>query len=162
MNIVFIVLDRVLETLLVVALGSMCVVVALGIFFRFVLSDSLSWADEVAMLLLVWMTFLGAALAMRDKTHYTFSYFVRTLKGNTQRFVRILGNLLTMAMILGLLYWSTKATLGIRDWVMPALGISRAFAYGACPVGTLFLFLYALRDFIRLCQKHTAPLEQNK
>ena len=40
MNIVFIVLDRVLETLLVVALGSMCVVVALGIFFRFVLSDS--------------------------------------------------------------------------------------------------------------------------
>ena len=162
MTVFFRALDRVLETLLVMALGSMCIVVALGIFFRFVLNDSLSWADEVAMLLLVWMTFLGAALAMRDKAHYTFSYFVRTLNGKTQRFVRVLGSLLTMAMILGLLYWSTKVTLEIRDWVMPALGISRAFAYGACPVGTLFLFFYALRDFIRLCQNQTAPLEQNK
>ena len=153
MSTFFRILDRILETLLGLALGVMCTVVALNVFFRFVMDDALSWADELAMVLLVWMTFLGAAVAMRDKTHYLFSNFVRSLSGKSQRYARIVGSLLTLAMVLALLFWSTKVTYGIRDWVMPALGISRAFFYGACPVGTFCLLLYAVRDFVQLLQR---------
>ena len=50
-------------------------------------------------------------------------------------------------MSLGLLYWSIKVTILIRHWVMPAMDISRSLVYGACPVGTFFLLMYAVRNF---------------
>ena len=69
---IFRILDRTLETLLFVTLASMTAVVAANVFCRFILNFSLSWGDELAQVLMVWMTFLGAAVGMRDKAHYAF------------------------------------------------------------------------------------------
>ena len=72
-------LDAVLDGLLFVVLAAMTTIVSLNVFCRFVLKFSLSWADETAMILMVWLTFLGAAVAMRDRMHYAFDYLVRSL-----------------------------------------------------------------------------------
>lgn len=40
-----------------------------GVFFRYVLQDSLTWSGEVAMLCFSWMTLLAAALLVRDGAH---------------------------------------------------------------------------------------------
>ena len=40
-----------------------------GVFFRYVVQDSLSWSDEVAMLCFSWMTLLAAALLVREGGH---------------------------------------------------------------------------------------------
>lgn len=45
------------------------VVVLLQIGFRFFLNSPLSWSGELATYFLVWLTFLGLAIAQRDKAH---------------------------------------------------------------------------------------------
>lgn len=45
------------------------VVVLLQITFRFFLNSPLSWSGELATYILVWLTFLGLAIAQRDKAH---------------------------------------------------------------------------------------------
>ena len=66
MKLLFRILDRIMETAILITLASMSGVVAVNVFCRFVLNFSLSWGDEVAMMLMVWLTFLGAAVGMRD------------------------------------------------------------------------------------------------
>jgi len=122
-------------------------VVAVNVFCRFILNFSLSWGDELAQGLMVWMTFLGAAVGMRDKAHYAFDYLVKSLPNSAKKFFVLLSELIVIAMSLGLLYWSAKVTILIRHWVMPAMGISRSLVYGACPVGTFFLLMYTVRNF---------------
>src|SRR5690606_18210060 len=74
-------LDRTLDTLLFVVLAAMGAIVATNVFCRFVLNFSIYWGDEAAQALLVWLTFLGAAVAVRDRSHYSFDYLARTSSG---------------------------------------------------------------------------------
>lgn len=53
-------LDVTLDALLFAALAAMAGIVFVNVFCRFVLKFSLSWADEMAQVLMVWLTFLGA------------------------------------------------------------------------------------------------------
>lgn len=139
-------LDRVLDGLLFLVLAGMATVVSVNVFCRFVLKFSLSWADEIAMILMVWLTFLGAAAAMRDRMHYAFDYLVRSLSVRPRRVARLFGHSVGLLLTVLLFYWSAKVVILITDWVMPATGIRRSWVYAACPVGCVFLVYYQMRN----------------
>ena len=141
-------LDRALDGLLFLTLGGMAGVVFVNVFFRFVVRNSLSWADEMAQVLMVWLTFLGAAVAMRDRMHYAFDYLVRNLPAGVRRIVVLGGHVLCIGMTLLLIYWSAKVTLLITAWIMPATGMPRSWVYAACPVGSLFILIYQVRNLM--------------
>lgn len=142
------ILDTGLDLILCGVLAAMAGLVFVNVFCRFVLKFSLSWADEMAMVLLVWLTFLGAGAAMRDRMHYAFDYLVRALPARGRRAVKAGGHLLCLAMTLLLLHWSGRVVFLITDWVMPATGMPRSWVYAACPVGCVFLLLYQGRNLI--------------
>lgn len=141
-------LDLTLDALLFAVLAAMAGIVFVNVFCRFVLKFSLSWADEMAQVLMVWLTFLGAGVAMRDRMHYAFDYLVKSLPGRWRRRVVIGGHLLGMGMTVLLIYWSAQVSWQIREWVMPATGMPRAWVYAACPIGCTFLLVYQARNLL--------------
>lgn len=141
-------IDNLLELLLWMILAAMSLVVAANVFCRFVLNDSLYWGDEVAQILLVWLTFLGAAVAVREDQHYSLNYFSRLLTGGKLRALNLFRDTATIAAIAVLLYYSAVVSWRVHDWIMPATEISRALVYGACPVGCVFMLYYALGRLI--------------
>ncbi|MDH3566449.1 MAG: TRAP transporter small permease, partial [Desulfobacteraceae bacterium] len=48
---------------------TMAIIVAVQVFFRYVLNHSLFWSEELARFLLVWLTFLGASVAYYRKAN---------------------------------------------------------------------------------------------
>ena len=150
-------LDRVLETLLIVILAAMVAVVSASVVWRYLLRSPISGADELASILMVWFTFLGAALGMRDRAHYAFDYLVTALPESAQRFVLLVGQLVAIGISVGLLCWSAQISFLLREWTTPALEVSRALVYSACPVGTSFIFLYAVRDLVLHLQGKPSP-----
>ena len=64
-------LDQILQWTLIVLMVSLTVVVVLAVVFR-KLGASLSWYDEVAAILLAWVTYYGAALAALRRRHIGF------------------------------------------------------------------------------------------
>lgn len=127
----------------------MSCVIAANVFFRFILNHSIYWADELAMILLVWLTFLGAAVAVRGRKHYAFAYLIHRLTGRWLKIYIITRDLFTITAIVLLTVYSFQVTLGITDWIMPALGISRAYVYAAAPTGCVFMLYYSLDQLIR-------------
>ena len=65
-----------------------------------------------------------------------------------EKIILVIRQVIEIIAILSLLYWGTEVTWKIHQWIMPAMEISRSYVYGACPVGSFFMLLYALRDFI--------------
>lgn len=142
----FRIVDRTLDLALFAVLAAMGAIVAANVLCRFVLNFSLYWGDEAAQALLVWLTFLGAAVAVRDRAHYSFDYLARNTRGAVQLAVEILSRVITIGALLGFLVWSLEVAWGIRPWIMPAMEISRVWVYAAGPVGCVFMLLYAVRD----------------
>ena len=68
-------LEWLLEWLVVVLVGSLVVIVVMAVIYR-KLGASLSWYDEVASVLLAWLTYYGAALAALKRAHIGFSGLV--------------------------------------------------------------------------------------
>ncbi len=62
-------LDRLARLIVVVAISGMVAIVASQVFARYILNNSISWADEVSRLLFVWSIFMAIPLGIRRQSH---------------------------------------------------------------------------------------------
>ena len=59
--------------------AGIAVVVAAGVFWRYGLNDSLSWYEELAKFMMVWLVFVGAPVALRVGDHVSIQLFPNML-----------------------------------------------------------------------------------
>src|SRR5207244_11708001 len=116
-------LDVAIEAVAAVLMATMCIIVFLGVFFRYVLSDPLTWTEEIARLCLVWITFLGTYLAYRRNLHISIDVVRERLSRSAQRIIHLIvlvlvGMFMTMLVIQGAHY--SQAFLGSDT---PLLGV---------------------------------------
>ena len=68
-------------------LAGLVVIVCLGVFFRYVLNASLTWYDEFASYMLVWLTFYGTVVADYRRRHIGFELLVDKLAPTPRKIV---------------------------------------------------------------------------
>ena len=119
-----------------------CVVLA-GILSRFVFHVSLSWTTEVAVTVMIWMTFLGIAMGARDRAHVSFELLEDKLEGKALMALAFL-QLILMGFLLVVLAWGgwefTK--LGMEQ-LTPA-GIPQWVSFAAVPFGSALGMVHLL------------------
>jgi len=150
-------LDRVLKIFLFLILIVMVATVAANVFGRFLLGISIQWGEEVAKIMLTYLTFFGAAYAMKDNSHYSFDFIIQKLPLRIKPFFMVLRWVIIILISLLLLFWSTEVTLKIRHWIMPSTGISRSLVYGAAPAGMILLLVYSINNLINEVKTISRP-----
>ncbi|WP_134702806.1 TRAP transporter small permease [Ammoniphilus sp. YIM 78166] len=110
---------------------------------RYLFSAPPSWSEELARYLMIWLTFLGAAIAFRTNAHLGLDFFVGLLPGKGQRWVSwMVGALLLV--VLGLIFSKGfEVAQSMKSQLSPAMRISMAYPYMAVPVGT-FLMMFEM------------------
>ena len=81
--------ERSLETITLALMAALVLVVVVGVVFRKA-GTSLVWYDEVASILLAWLTYYGAALAALKRSHIGFPKLVRRASPELRRALTIL------------------------------------------------------------------------
>lgn len=138
-----------LELTLCVILLALVGVTFAQVLFRYVLQMSLSWSEEVARFLLMWLASLSAAYAFKTRSHFALRFVVDRLAPTTQRRVEMLVTAVVIS-FLGVFAWQAlKFTLEVRTMVAPATGISMAIPYSSAFVGTVLMLYYVVRQALR-------------
>jgi TRAP-type C4-dicarboxylate transport system permease small subunit len=134
--------NAVLRLAACVLLLAMCAAMALQVFQRFVVGRSLDWPDELAPTLLVWISFVGAALAARDNEHVGFPLLVDALPPALGAALRLAGTAVVVA-LLGVYVWFS-GPLMVRTWdqTLTTVPISRGLLYGVLPVTSIVMIGY--------------------
>jgi TRAP-type C4-dicarboxylate transport system permease small subunit len=101
-----------LEVVVVVLMATLFVEVTAGVVFRFV-GHSLIWYDEVASVLLAWLTFYGSALASVKRAHIGCPELVDILPWPAKRAANVVAQLVVIA------FFAALGMVGIS--IMPAL-----------------------------------------
>ncbi len=123
-------------------MAALAIVVVVGVVFR-KSGASLIWYDEIASILLAWLTYYGAALAALNRAHIGMPTLVDRMKGVQRTVVVLFGEVCTLAFF-GLLTWA-----GIR--VLTVLGgttlvslpsVPMSLAQSVIPIGSV-LFIVA-------------------
>ena len=63
----------------IIATGGMTIVVLLGVFFRYVLQQPLSWSEEVARYLMIWAASLAVSIGIMRKEHLGITFLISRL-----------------------------------------------------------------------------------
>lgn len=90
----------------------MFVEVMVGVVFR-VAGHSLSWYDEVASIILAWLTFYGSALASHKRAHISCPEVVDMMAAPMRRWLNVISQLLVIG------FFALLAWIGMR--IMPIL-----------------------------------------
>ena len=126
--------------------GVAILVVTAQVLWRYALNDSLVWTEEASRYLFVWMTLLGAALAVKEGTHIRVTALVDNLPVRVKRRLRVL-ELILMAAFLGFLVVVGFQWVALNaDTPTPALRLPMNYAlYASLPVASLIGIYFALR-----------------
>lgn len=127
----------------------MVVVVSLGVFFRYVLSAALVWYDEFASYLLVWLTFLGAAVASHRRRHIGFDLLQYRLEPATWRVVEGVSELFVLGFQVVLLWYGWLLTRKMGDETAVSLvWVRMGWIYSVLPLSGGLMLLISLRRFV--------------
>lgn len=135
-------LERVLEYIVTFLLAALVVVVVLGVVYRKA-GASLVWYDEVASIMLAWLTYYGAALAALKRAHIGFPGLVDALKPPLKLVVLVLAEVcvLTFFVLLAWMGWVVLLVLA-GDTLVSLPSVSVQFTQSVIPIGAC-LFVVA-------------------
>ncbi len=137
--------DRLEEILSVALVTAMCAVVALQVFCRLVLGSPLSWSEELATILFVWVTMIGASLALKRGEHFAVELLQARLPSAGRRTAGVLVGLLLTVFSLILLVKGFEMAWRNIPVRTPAMEIPRALPYAAVPAGGTLMLIRSLQ-----------------
>jgi TRAP-type C4-dicarboxylate transport system permease small subunit len=127
--------------------------VLLGVFTRKILGDQVRWTEELARFLLVWISFLGGAIAYLDDKHLGVDLLVDRIDPAARRVARIVTHGMVFAFALFVMgIGGTQLVIDRFDsgQVLSALQINKAWFYLAVPVSGYVISLFAFGNVIYL------------
>lgn len=126
----------------VVLIAAMVVVIWISVFTRYVLSDPISWGEQVGKYLMIWATFLGSSIGMRQGAHVAVDVFVNLLPGPLTRLFGWIAGVLTAGFLALCIYYGAMFSWRVMGHSDPLVGeMSMAIPYSAIPVGCLLMLL---------------------
>lgn len=140
---------RCVERLLILLSMLIASVVFLQVVFRYVLQQPLFWSEELPRYLLIWMSFLAAALAQKNGAHINITLVVTPLPMAAQRWIRLAANLVSLGFLGILLYSGSLVTRITAAHRSTALQIPMALVYAALPVGAALMALYLVLQMLQ-------------
>ena len=124
-----------------ILLTILVLVVLIAVFFRYVLDDSLSWSEEVARYLCVWVGFIGASVALNRRVHIGVEFFVDRLPAPLKRRVKLAVEFVILGLLLFITYFGIELVVFQIPQRSSALLISMAWPYASVPVGTALMIV---------------------
>ena len=73
------------KVLCVALMAALCAVILLQVFYRYVLNAPLLWPEELARYLQIWLTFVGASIAIQERGHVQVEFLVHRLSPSGRR-----------------------------------------------------------------------------
>jgi TRAP-type C4-dicarboxylate transport system permease small subunit len=138
-----------LKALIALFLAIMVVLVFGNVVLRYAFNSGITVSEEVSRWLFVWLTFLGAIVAMREHAHLGVDSLVKRLPTAGKKFCLILSQLLMLYATWLLLKGSWEQTLINWDVAAPASGLSTGLFYGVGIVFAVSTGLILLNDLYR-------------
>ena len=135
------------NALIAVLLVAIVLVILAQVFFRYVLSQPLSWSIEVATGLLLYIAFIGFAIGVRDNAHVALNLFERRLGPRARRAVRIV-ELLALGGVLGAIGVGAIAYLHEQSDVTTAAGLRLWWILLAMPIGAALGCFHAVAEIV--------------
>ena len=131
---------------------------------RYCFGHAVTWAEEVATILFVWMVYLGVAAAVLSRTHLKIDAFVEMLPFKAKKTLLIISNVIFLAFSLYIIFpmMSLVNNYAAKSAASPILKIPKALSYVVMPLCFLLTAIRLVQEIIRLSKEKVKELGVSK
>lgn len=133
--------EKFLEVVVIVLMAALAIEVTVGVVFRS-LGQSLVWYDEIASILLAWLTFYGSALAAAKRAHIGCPEVMAMLPPRVKLAFRVVAEVLVIAFF-ALIAWVGYSVLDVlaTDNLVSLPQISVQYTQSVIPISAVLILV---------------------
>ena len=138
-----------------------CVVIVQEVVRRFVFNFSSAWGEEAARYAFIYLGWIGAAYAVRERAHIRFDVVISRVGPRAKTALFIFAELATIAFAIIALYWSLHTVRQLLEFggTTPVLRVNKVWFEAAVPIGFALVVLRSAQGIWRDVQDLRAGRE---
>jgi tripartite ATP-independent transporter DctM subunit len=137
-------IGAVVEPLAAILVVVEVIVLASGVFTRYVMRSPLVWSDELATVLFLWLAMLGAVVAYRRDEHIKLSVLLRRSPPRVRAILETIASVITAIFVVELMPASIMFFKQEQIDLTPAMGIPQSYVVLAIIVSLVLILVLAL------------------
>lgn len=145
-----------------VSLVTLTVIFGWLVFGRYVLNSTPTWVEQVALLLVMVIAFLGAAVGIHENTHLSVTYLRTSVPKWLKGVFVIVTDLVLAGFGLLMLWYGTQLTMFKWGSLIPLIGVPEGLRSLPLTIGGGLILLFSLGHLLRLgfgCDTRTDTLQ---
>lgn len=141
--------EKIFDWIVSLALVALTALVFVQVISRYIFNSPISWTEEMARLLFVWLCFMGTFLALKTKGHIAIETLLNTFVGaNTRGYVTATANFLILYYCIYLAFMGVVMVQKTAQDFTPVMLIPFSYLYVAIALsGTLMVCYLLMRAF---------------
>jgi TRAP-type transport system small permease protein len=150
--------DDILENFVCVIYVLLIIVSGLQVFSRYILNHSFPWTEEIGRYSFVYLTFIGAALCIRNEVNINLDLLTKRLPKSASAVLEMAVEISIILFLLLLIYQGALICQKTARQVSAALRLPMVIFYISIPLGAIFMLINMVRVFL----KHKKQFKQLK
>jgi len=145
-------LDNFEEYFCVWTMAIMTILIFIQVVMRYVFSNSLSWSEEMARFIFLWLSWIGASYAVKERGHFRVEMFADMIKGRARVLFEYMVLIVWFVFSFVLVWYGTKLLLFLYDTgqVSAAMQIPMTFPYASVPAGCALMCVRLVIEIYKL------------
>lgn len=131
-------------------LAVVILIICAQVFCRNVLRTNIRWNQEVALLLTIWMAFLGIAIGAEKNLHIGVELFYDKFPPGLKRAVDVLNRIITLLVGVFFTVYGTRMVLSTMDSRLPVTKWPSSLMYIMIPISGLAIIYFTVLDIMGL------------
>ncbi len=140
--------DFTLISLMIVMIAA--AIIQVGVRFFFSRHIIIGWTEELAILALIWLSFLAGAMLVAEGGHIAFEAICHALPARLQRANLVLVEILTIVILLPIMWYGYESALSLDIIMTVSLGLPLVVFGAVVPLAALLMILLTLFQLFRL------------
>ena len=124
----------------------MTLIISTNVFMRYVLNSGLTWAEEVAKLLVVWFTFIAMAIGIKQGLHISLQLLPAKLPSWLNQAFKLIKDFTILAVSIVMLIYGKNLIDFTKQSIMPATEWPGSTLYIIIPFAAVLIALESLGD----------------
>ena len=146
-------LSKLCLMLAVVGLIAVVLCVQWQVFGRYVMNDTPTWAEALALVLVLWVTMFGAAVGVRDAGHIGMESLLVWVSEEKRRYLEMLIHVLSGSFGAMMAWQGTILAESVMGYKIPTLGIPEGFNHLPVAVAGVLIVLFSIEHLIALIKR---------
>lgn len=128
-----------------------CIVIVQEVVRRFVLNYSSAWGEEAARYAFIYLGWIGAAYAVRERAHIRFDIVLGRVGQRSKTWLYIFAEVATIVFACIALYWSLHTVRQLLQFegTTPVLRVNKVWFEAAVPIGFALIVFRSLQGIAR-------------